>query len=725
MKVSSAAFVSLFYTLSFLESATALPARNDVTIAKVGDKPYVEFIDKRALFERQNNGQGVGNGNARNDNNGDIGERRRPGWRNDREHDGEDCNSNGNNGQRGRSGRISTTTTTSNTATTTTRGRSRDHNRPTHSVAFLVEIALSIEVALADEAPKAHEDGSSGFFYHDEQHHDAADEHYDKHRNEHHDVVFSATTTSASTTSADGSAPTSADGSAQATVSNPFPTTSTTTTTTPASAPSSTVGANIRAAALNEHNRFRALHGTQPLVWDRSLADAAGRWASRCVFEHSQGAVGPYGENLAANAGSTTTPVNNNVVGLIQLWEDEASEYNPSNPVYSHFTQMVWKSTTTLGCVLQTCAPGTIFDANYGSSAYLVCGRQAQSNEQKRDRAATAEPFSPPYRSSLSSLTLRLDSPFDRSSPRSTRAPPPPLAAIMKVLSASIFTSLLYTLSFLDSASALPAANDVTISKVGDKPSVEIIDKRALHERQVEEPRTRPNWRDRVVTTTTTQRTRQPWRPSSSVSFFPAPVPTTTTTTTTRATTTTTRPSVPATSAPTSADGSAQATVSNPFPTTSTTTTTTPASAPSSTVGANIRAAALNEHNRFRALHGAQPLVWDQGLADAAGRWASRCVFQHSQGAVGNYGENLAANAGSSSLPVDQNTVGLITLWEDEAPEYDPSNPVYSHFTQMVWKSTTKLGCVLQTCAPGTIFDANYGASAYLVCENFRANVQP
>ena len=46
---------------------------------------------------------------------------------------------------------------------------------------------------------------------------------------------------------------------------------------------------------LNAHNDFRAQHGAAPLTWSDTLANAAQSWADRCVFEHSGGAVGPYG----------------------------------------------------------------------------------------------------------------------------------------------------------------------------------------------------------------------------------------------------------------------------------------------------------------------------------------------------------------------------------------------------------------------------------------------
>lgn len=43
---------------------------------------------------------------------------------------------------------------------------------------------------------------------------------------------------------------------------------------------------------LDTHNKFRASHGAEPLVWDDELARKAQTWANRCVFEHSHGRLG-------------------------------------------------------------------------------------------------------------------------------------------------------------------------------------------------------------------------------------------------------------------------------------------------------------------------------------------------------------------------------------------------------------------------------------------------
>ncbi|CCO28625.1 Fruiting body protein SC7 [Rhizoctonia solani AG-1 IB] len=112
----------------------------------------------------------------------------------------------------------------------------------------------------------------------------------------------------------------------------------------------------------------------------------------------------------------------------------------------------------------------------------------------------------------------------------------------------------------------------------------------------------------------------------------------------------------------------------------------------------------LTAHNNERAKHGASALVWDSGLASTAQTWANKCNFSHNQA-----GQNLYAGTGNPGV------AAAVGAWNAESKDYNPSNPQPSHWTQVVWKSTTKVGCALATCAPGTIFPANYNAN-YYVC---------
>jgi len=65
--------------------------------------------------------------------------------------------------------------------------------------------------------------------------------------------------------------------------------------------------------------------------------------------------------------------------------------------------------------------------------------------------------------------------------------------------------------------------------------------------------------------------------------------------------------------------------------------------------------------------------------------------------------ENLAAGTGNYTV-----TSG-VKAWTDESKDYNPKNPKPSHFTQVVWKSSKKLGCAMVDCAPGSIFPPKFG----------------
>lgn len=115
---------------------------------------------------------------------------------------------------------------------------------------------------------------------------------------------------------------------------------------------------------LDLHNEFRALYDADAVTWNDTLASYASDAASRCQFAHTGG---PYGENLAAGVGGGY-----NITTGFNSWTNEASDYDSSNPQASHFTQVVWKSTTQIGCAVTSCADGTVF-TGYGDSVNIVC----------------------------------------------------------------------------------------------------------------------------------------------------------------------------------------------------------------------------------------------------------------------------------------------------------------------------------------------------------------
>lgn len=112
--------------------------------------------------------------------------------------------------------------------------------------------------------------------------------------------------------------------------------------------------AGFNSEILAAHNKKRAIHGVQQLQWNDTLSQYAADYAAKsfsCDNVQLIHSGGPYGENLAAGYAGGTDPVN--------AWYNEIKYYNFSNPGFSeqagHFTQVVWSSTSQLGCARVTC----------------------------------------------------------------------------------------------------------------------------------------------------------------------------------------------------------------------------------------------------------------------------------------------------------------------------------------------------------------------------------
>lgn len=140
-----------------------------------------------------------------------------------------------------------------------------------------------------------------------------------------------------------------------------------------------------------------------------------------------------------------------------------------------------------------------------------------------------------------------------------------------------------------------------------------------------------------------------------------------------------------------------------------------------------LMAGIVAAHNRYREQHCAPPLRWSPTIARAAQAWADGlaqrgCAFQHNSDTP--YGENLAFASPPGTLDAER----VVTGWYSEIAKYSSSNPRFSfdtgHFTQVVWKATTELGCGVASCANAEIWVCNYNPPGNYE-EQFRANVLP
>ncbi len=139
---------------------------------------------------------------------------------------------------------------------------------------------------------------------------------------------------------------------------------------------------------LRVHNEARQSVSTAPLKWNCALADFAQKWANKDTNEHSPEkdrqniiAGSLAGENLA-----TDSETNQTVQKLIQGWIDEKAFLGADaktcapGKVCGHYTQMVWRATTEIGCGVfrKSNTMGAEFK---GQAAYFVCAYNPAGND--------------------------------------------------------------------------------------------------------------------------------------------------------------------------------------------------------------------------------------------------------------------------------------------------------------------------------------------------------
>lgn len=152
----------------------------------------------------------------------------------------------------------------------------------------------------------------------------------------------------------------------------------------PASAQSSRL-ASFKERVLAMHNKERAGLGVGPLAWSDALAANASRWAARISrlsdLEHDE-SLDVEGENLWRGTKGAYTPED-----MVELWIDEKRAFR-NNPIpnvsitgdigdVGHYTQVVWRSTTLVGCA--------VADA-IGGDEVMVC-RYMEGGNIMGDRA--------------------------------------------------------------------------------------------------------------------------------------------------------------------------------------------------------------------------------------------------------------------------------------------------------------------------------------------------
>lgn len=115
------------------------------------------------------------------------------------------------------------------------------------------------------------------------------------------------------------------------------------------------------------------------LAWSATLAQTAQSYANQCQWRHS-GAPG-LGENLYASA-----PWSAAQTSAANGWASEAAYYNyaantcAAGQQCGHYTQMVWRNTSQLGCGITNCSSGSPFGASNPNWTFVVCNYSPPGN---------------------------------------------------------------------------------------------------------------------------------------------------------------------------------------------------------------------------------------------------------------------------------------------------------------------------------------------------------
>jgi hypothetical protein len=131
---------------------------------------------------------------------------------------------------------------------------------------------------------------------------------------------------------------------------------------------------------LAAHNLYRAQVGVPPLLWDAELAAGAAQYgpslAAQRSLVHSPRATRPgIAENLWMGSAGAYTPE-----AMVASWGEERDQFRPG--IFpnvsttgnwldvSHYTQMIWRGTTKVGCAVH----------RSGGWDYLICRYTPKGN---------------------------------------------------------------------------------------------------------------------------------------------------------------------------------------------------------------------------------------------------------------------------------------------------------------------------------------------------------
>ncbi|KAM4833469.1 cysteine-rich secretory protein LCCL domain-containing 2 [Thomomys bottae] len=136
-------------------------------------------------------------------------------------------------------------------------------------------------------------------------------------------------------------------------------------------------------------------------------------------------------------------------------------------------------------------------------------------------------------------------------------------------------------------------------------------------------------------------------------------------------------------------------------------------------------------HNKLRGqvyppASNMEHMTWDEELERSAAAWAQECIWEHGPSSLlVSIGQNLAVHWGRYRSPSFH-----VQSWYDEVKDYTYPYPhecnpwcpercsgaMCTHYTQIVWATTNKIGCAVNTCRTINVWGDVWENAVYLVC---------
>ncbi len=144
------------------------------------------------------------------------------------------------------------------------------------------------------------------------------------------------------------------------------------------------------------HNVYRCMHGVPLLEWDDAVAANAQKWADNGQYKHSSSQDRvvdgvQLGENLAwgypTRSGISSTKAWYDEISLTEGGKGLVTTFSAA---IGHYTQVVWKATTRLGCAVGKAVVSTKQGPKEGD--YIVCQYGSAGNYQGQFSANVLAP---------------------------------------------------------------------------------------------------------------------------------------------------------------------------------------------------------------------------------------------------------------------------------------------------------------------------------------------